>query len=157
MLKDLVKDKQGKLDKKKLLLVADQYIKEIEENGEKELSLKGKSLEAANMENSSMQHYYECVRVELNSVVKYVEFVIEKHRGAVFLYLTEKNQRDLSDRGKEKYIDSNDELLELNECLIAIKEVHNKYQSIVDAFKNRGFQLRNITELRIAQLNQDVM
>lgn len=157
MLIDLIKDKQGKLDKDKVFKLVKHYAEELEVTGAKDLNLKGKSLEAANMENSSFQHNYECTRVELYSVVKFIENVIEKHKSAVFLYLTEKNPRDLSDRAKDKYIDGNDELMLLNECLIAIKEVHSLYQSMVDAFKSRGFQLRNITELRIAQINQDVL
>jgi len=154
---DQIKNPDGSVNKNTILKAA-KYFGELLENGaKKDLELRGKSLELANRENSSLQHYYEGFRVQLNCLLKYLEVIIERHRSKVFQHLTEKNSRDLSDKAKDRYIDGNDEYLSLFEAYIAVKEVHDNYASVVEAFRSRGFQLRNITELRINAIHDDVL
>lgn len=156
MLINQVRDKQGNLNKEKVFLLVDKFTKDLED-ADADLDLKGKSIESANMENSSLMHYYECERIKLYSLGKSLEEIIKKNNKIIYHNLTEKNPRDLSETAKNKYIDGNDEILALSECLIAVKEVHGYYQSIVNAFNSRGFQLQTIVKARIEQLHRDVL
>lgn len=157
MLIDGIKNKDGNINREGLFKILKSCRDELDQGAEPDVNMKGKSLELANRENSSLQHYYECRRIELNSILKWLDVIIDKHRAKVFQYLTEKNPRDLSDRAKEKYIDTNEGYMDLCELRIATLEVHDMYQSVVDAFRSRGFQLRNITELRVNQIQGDII
>lgn len=123
---------------------------------EAELQIRGKSLERANQENPSFKYYYHQRMVQLNTLVKYFEQEVERVRGKLFKSLTENNNRDLSDRAKDKYIDNEQKYLDTNELYLEVKEVRDMYEALVDAFRDRGYALKNITEARVAQL-EDVL
>ena len=131
------------------------YLTELEE-AEANLKIEGKSLEKANRENASWQYYYQQRFVELNSLTKYFEREVDRVRGKLFKSLTEINNRDLSDRAKDKYIDNEQAFLDINEIFLEVKEVRDFFEALVENFRNRGYALKNITEIRVAQL-EDVL
>lgn len=144
-----------KKDKAKLVSILFQYedeLKEVENN----LRIKGKKLEEANRENAIWQHYYDQRKIELGTLRKYFEQEVARVRGTLFKTYTESNSRDLSDRAKDKYIDHEKAYLDTNELLLEVQEMYEKYESVVDAFRSRGYALNNITKLRCASL-EDVM
>lgn len=126
------------------------------EQAESHLSIKGKNLEKANIEQPSWHSYYDQLRIELHSILKFVESKMNSTRGRLFRSYTENYGRDLSDRAKDKYIDNEQAFLDMYELYLEIKEMYDKYQSVVDAFQARGYALNNITKLRVSAL-EDVM
>lgn len=126
------------------------------DTAENDLTIEGKSLEKANRENPSRQYYYHQRFVELGILTKYFEREVERVRGKLFKGLTENNNRDLSDRAKDKYIDNEQAYLDMNEFYLEVKEVKDMYEAIIEAFRNRGYALNNITKTRVAQL-EDVL
>lgn len=123
---------------------------------EEKISIKGKSIEHANRENPTWQLYYDQKRIELHTLVRYLESQMSRVRGKLFRSYTEAHQRELSDRAKDKYIDNEDAFLAINELYLEIKEVYDKYQAVCDAYKSRGYALNNITKVRVASL-EDAM
>lgn len=139
----------------KLPTVLQQYEDALQD-AESVLTLKGKNLEQANKENTSWQHYYDQKRIELKTIVDYLENRVQATRGRLFKRYTEKMNRDLSDRAKDKYIDNEKDYLDMYELYLEAKEIHGKYVATVDAFTARGYALNNIVKLRVSSL-EDVI
>ena len=140
---------------KNLGKILEPYMSELEEKDE-HLRIKGKVLEHANREQASWLSYYDERRIELSTYVKFFEMEIARVRSEALKGM-ESYPRELSDRAKEKYIDSNEKYLEVCENFLAVKELHGLYESAVESFKQRGFALRNITNLRVASLEDVVV
>lgn len=132
------------------------YLTELEE-AEANLKLEGKSLEKANRENPSWMYYYAQRFVELNTLTKFFEREVERVRGKLFRgFSPPLFNVVLSDRAKDKYIDNEQAYLDIQEIYLEVKEVRDLYESLIEAFRNRGYALKNITEARVAQI-EDVL
>lgn len=124
---------------------------------EDNLKIKGKNLEKANVENPSWLAYYDQRRIELNSLAKFVEMKLEQTKGKLWKMYTENYSRELSARDKDQYISREPEYLKVYQVLITVEELLKKYGSVVDAFQNRGYALRNITSLRVSSMEDVVL
>lgn len=131
--------------------ILERYENELD-GAELQIKLEGKKLEHANVENASWQVFYDQRRIELKTVVDYLDARVQKIRGRLFRSYTESHQRELSDRAKDKYIDNEQAFLDMYELYLEAKELYNKYQAVVDAFTTRGYALNNITKIRVASL-----
>lgn len=116
------------------------------------LIISGKNLEAVNKEQPMWLHYYDYKRIELQTLLKYVEGQVQRVRGRLFKSYTESYQREISDRAKDKYIDNEDAYLNVFGVYLEIKELYEQYCAVVDAFRQRGYSLNNITKIRVANL-----
>jgi broad specificity phosphatase PhoE len=126
-------------------------------NAEQELSIKGKSLEHANRDNPSLYVFYDQRRLELKTLVEFMENQVERTRGRLFRNFTENFNRDLSDRAKNEYINGEQAYLDIYEIYLEVRDLQQQYESVVEAFKLRGYALKNITEIRVAQLENVVL
>ncbi len=126
------------------------------EDHETNLVIKGKKLELANYEHPGWQSYYDERRIELHTLVKYFEVEVNKVRGQLFRQY-ENYSRELDNRSKEKYIDHEPEYLTIFEIYLEVKDLHDRYAGVVDAFRSRGFTLNNITKIRVAALEDAVI
>lgn len=127
------------------------------EGANKILDLDGKTLENANKENPAWQVYYDQKRIELKTLVDYLDMQVQRVRGRLFKSYTEAHQRELTDRAKDKYIDNEDAYLKVYEIYLEVREMYNRYQAIVDGFTTRGYALNNITKIRVASLEDVVL
>lgn len=116
------------------------------------LAIKGKKLEHANREHATWQSYYDERRIELHTLVKHFEIQLAKVRGSLFRQYTENFSRELNDRQKEQYINHDDEFLKASGIYLEVKDLHDRYVGVVDAYRSRGFALNNITKIRVAAL-----
>ena len=127
-------------------------------NGHEEnLKIKGKNLEKANVENTSWLAYYDQRKIELNSLARFIEMKLEQEKGKLWKAYTENYSRELSSRDKDQYISKDASYLKVYQVLIIIEELLKKYSSVVDAFQNRGYALRNITSLRVSSMEDVVL
>ena len=136
---------------KNLLNLIERYetaLEDVEEN----LGIKGKKLELANSEHPGWQSYYDERRIELHTLVKYFEMQTNKVRGKLFRDYTENYSRVLADRAIDKYIDKEDAYLKAYGLYLEVKEIHDQYVRVVEAFRSRGFALNNITKIRVAAM-----
>lgn len=137
----------------KILQVYDEALRDLEAD----LKIRGKSLEDANRENPSLYSYYDQRRVELKTLVEFIEKDVERTRSRLFRSLTENSNRELSDRAKNQYIDGEPAYLDVYEIYLEVKEMYEQYNSAIEAFKLRGYALKNITEIRVASLESVVL
>lgn len=121
------------------------------------LSFKGKTITQANKEQAVWPSYYDQRRAEMQSLSKYFLLQVNRVRGELYQRLTENHSRDLGERDKVKYIDNNNEFLIINELYLEVDEYYEKYKAIVDAFKTRGYALRNLVDIQINQLNDSLL
>ena len=117
------------------------------------LLIKGKSIKNANRD-AQEQYFYDQKRVELKSIVDFLEMRIKSIRSKLFRSLTEHNPRELTERSKERYIDSEPEFLEAQQIYFEMKELYEKYLSINESFKARGYAMNNITKAIIASVEE---
>jgi len=121
------------------------------------LELKGKTLSNANLEHATWMAYYDEKRIELHSLVKHYENKLAKIKGNLWVNFTEKHSVSLQSTDKTHYILREPRYLEVNQLYLLTNEVYLKYDSLVEAFKARGFALRNITNLRVAAVEDNIL
>ena len=121
------------------------------------LSLRGKSLEDALKDQGAWPIVYASMKAELDALCKYIDAEIGRIRSNLVRQYVEEYQREISDRVREKYIDSNAEYLQYYELYLEVKELQEKASAVVDAFSTRGFALRDITLIRVNQLHTTVL
>lgn len=136
--------------------ILDRYDQALDGH-EENLRIKGKNLEQANVENPSWLAYYDQRKIELNSLARFIDMKLEQEKGKLWKAYTENYSRELGSRDKEQYISKESSYLKIYQILIIIEELLKKYSSVVDAFQNRGYALRNITSLRVSSMEDVVL
>lgn len=129
------------------------YLHDVADN----LRLKGKPIGEANSEQPAWLVYYDQKKVELKSVLQLVEAHVDKIKGEQWQKYTEVHTRELSSRDKDAYIKKDSNYLNAYQLLLCVQELYDKYVAVVDAFVARGFSLRNITNLRVAQVENGLI
>lgn len=135
----------------KLPGILDQFDADLKPATE-QLEKKGKLLEVSLSENSSMMHYYDERRIQLHSLVKFFRMEVDRIRSDKYRQYNERNSLKLQYNMMTKYIDSEEDYLFVYKMLIEVEELYESYVSAVDAFKQRNYELSNMTRLRIANL-----
>lgn len=124
---------------------------------EARIRVRGKSLNELMIEQAEWLLHYDTRRAELGTLVKHFEAQVDRVRGRLYKSYTEKYSRELSDRQKDRYIEQEEAFLSMNSLLLEVKELHTKYQAVVDAFIARGYGLKNLLDVRIHQLEHHVL
>jgi len=117
------------------------------------LTMEGKTIGVANRENASWLSYYDERRIEIGSVAKWLEMDLARVKAKLYKNITEGYDFNLTEAGKQTYIAGEQEYIVRRTALLEVQELYEKFESAVESFKQRGYQLRNLTELKIAQLD----
>jgi hypothetical protein len=140
----------------KLPAVLAEYDKALEDI-EKQIEIKGKGLEGANMENPTWQSYYDQKRIELKTLTDFMDLEVSRVRGKLFRKYKESHSRELNEREINQYINNEEAYLIKYQMYLEVKEMLQKYQAVVDAFTTRGYALNNITKARVASLEDVIL
>ena len=135
----------------KLPDILDQFKTDLEPAKE-QVNNDGKLLETCLSKNSALMHYYDERRIRLHSLVKFFRMEVDRVRGEKYKQYNENYSRTITIQMMNKYIDAEPAYLEIYQILIEIEEVYEDYVSVVDTFKQRHYELTNMTKLRIANL-----
>jgi len=135
----------------KLPDILDQFTNDLMPAKE-QYSNEGKLLENCLSKNSAQMHYYDERRIRLHSLVKFFRMEVDRVRGVWYTKYNENYSRTLSIQMINKYIDAEPEYLNVYKILIEVEEVYEDYISVVDTFKQRHYELTNMSKLRIANL-----
>ena len=135
----------------KLPDILDQFKTDLEPAKE-QVNNDGKLLETCLSKNSALMHYYDERRIRLHSLVKFFRMEVDRVRGEKYKQYNENYSRSITIQMMNKYIDAEPAYLEIYQILIEIEEVYEDYVSVVDTFKQRHYELTNMTKLRIANL-----
>jgi hypothetical protein len=122
-----------------------------------EIKIKGKTIEQANMENPTHQSFYDQKRIELKTLTDYINMDVQRIRGKLFKQFKETHSRELNEREINQYINNENAYLTKFQLYLEVKEMYNKYQSVVEAFTARGYALNNITKVRVAMIESDIL
>lgn len=123
----------------------------------RDLSLKNKTLQQANVEQVSLLAYYDQIKVDLKAIHDHVELLVDKIRGQRWREFTEKSSIELSARDKDNYIKQDPTYCAHFEVYLMVKEVYTRSCSIVDTFINRGYALNNITRAVCSDVQDNLL
>jgi hypothetical protein len=94
---------------------------------------------------------------EIESVLKFLNVKYDKMRSDHYRRYLERYNRELSDRSIEKYIDGENDIVDMSNLINEVALVRNKYLGIMKGLDAKGFSLGNITRLRIAGMNDSYL
>ena len=133
-----------------------EYDLELSEASQR-LSIRGKNLDEALREQCAWPLFYDVKRAELKTLVKYFDTQQCSIRGLLTRKFKENYSRDIGDRMIEKYIDNEPEYLQIRGITLEIEEIYDQYVAVMDAFKVRGFALRDLTEAKVASIHNTMI
>lgn len=90
---------------------------------------------------------------EIEAVLNYLNIQLRKVRRKHFQKYLEHYQRALSSRDVEKYVDGEEEVVEVELLINEVSLLRNKYLGIMKGLDSKNFQIGSITRLRIAGLD----
>jgi len=115
--------------------------------------LEGKRLEEIARELPKEQKRYALRMHEMKQVVKWLENYRAKLESR-FTKNAHNNQRALGAREATTIINGEKDIVELNQLIIEATLLQNQLAEIVEAFKQMGWMVGNITKLRVAELQE---
>jgi hypothetical protein len=121
-------------------------------NHKDHLSIKGKNIEVANVEQASYLAYYDEIRVDLKSLLAYYEVKVKEAKAAAWKLINDMSKMDHSDREKDILVNNNPSYQKVQRIYLEVKEMYDTLDSICEQFRNRAFTLNNIVKIRVAAL-----
>lgn len=135
--------------------IVDTYLetttKKIKDHKE-HLSLKGKNIEVANVEQTAYLAFYDEMRVDLKSLLAYYELKLKESKAVAWKTINEHASVSHSDREKDILVNNNPSYMKVNRTYLHVKELYDTLDSIVEQFRSRAFTLNNIIKIRVASL-----
>ena len=122
-------------------------VKNIIISAKKDISLDGKNIAVANVEQPSLISYYDELKSELKHLVDYSDLLLKKKKGELYKQILESLSKSLTDRALDKLVDSDDEYITLYRKHLDIKELYDKLYNIVNAFTQRSYSLNNLVRI----------
>jgi hypothetical protein len=89
---------------------------------------------------------------EIEAILEHLNIELRKLRSSHYRKFLEHYQRQLSGRDVEKYIEGEQDVVDLTHLINEFALVRNKYQGLIKALDAKQFQLNNIIKLRAAGL-----
>lgn len=136
-------------------LITDAFLKSIEGKitGYKDhLSLKGKNIEVANMEQGTYPAYYDEIKLDLKSLLSYYELRVKEVKAEAWKAILTHSKLDHSDREKEILVNENVSYKNIQRTFLYVKEFYDLLDGICEQFKARAYALNNLTKIRVAGL-----
>ena len=132
-----------------------QKLLEIErkiKNWERDVSLDGKNLQSAVVEQPSLLAYYDQVAVEAGYYVDLMKMMLKKVRAERTKFIRDNFARDYTDSAVQKAVEGDKEYQKVYAIYIEVKEVYDKCKSLVEAFKQRSYSLNNLVKIHENEL-----
>ena len=117
----------------------------------------GKTVAEVSTTNHSMYGFYEERAIELKHVMDYLEMRRVQLHGKLYQSYKKGSNISLNEREIHQYIKSDDLYVDISIMILEVKELHEKFQSAVTAFKNIGYGMNNLTKLLIAELEKHTL
>lgn len=87
---------------------------------------------------------------EIEAVLEYLNIQLRKMRRKYFQKYLETYQRALTSRDAEKYVDGEDEVIDFETIINEVALLRNRWLGVMKGLETKGFQVNNITRLRVA-------
>ena len=95
------------------------------------------------LEQPGWLQYYAIQGAEISAAVDLIELEIEIQKSKLWKSLTENHQIDLSQMDKSNYIGHDDKIIKLKRMLYVLRELLQKENAIIDAFRAQGYALNS--------------
>lgn len=89
---------------------------------------------------------------EIEAILEHLNIELRKLRSSKYKKFLEHYQRQLTSRDAEKYIDGEQDVVDLTHLINEFALLRNKYHGLVKALDAKQFQINNIIKLRAAGL-----
>lgn len=89
---------------------------------------------------------------EVEAILEHLNTEMRKLRAKTFRKFLENYNKALSSRDADKFVDGEQEVVDLQYLINDFSLVRNKYIGIIKALEAKGFQINNIVKLRAAGL-----
>lgn len=121
-----------------------------------DLKIDGKNLETCCIQHASLLAFYDEVQVQMKYSLNKAKLLELKVKGEIFVHIKETSKKDYTDSAIKIVIDSNPEYVKMRELVLMVEEVYDRAVAIVESFRTRSFDLRNIISIRENEL-EDVI
>jgi len=123
----------------------------------KDLSFNNKTLSHVNQEQASLLSYYDQIRVELESLMDYMELRVKEMKVKAMKKIFDNSQKSYGERILEKMAEDDPKYIDIYKKYLICKELFMKAESIVNSFEQRGYSINNITKLRLALIEDTII
>lgn len=90
---------------------------------------------------------------EIEAILEFLNIQLRKIRSKNYRKYLESYQRALTSRDVEKYIDGEDEVVNMSNIINEFALLRNKFLGLLKAIDAKQFQINNIVKLRVAGLD----
>ena len=122
-------------------------VRKIIKNAKKDISLDGKNIGVATVQQASLLAYYDEIKVELKHLVDYSQMLIKQKKGEIYKNILNNLAKSLTDTALNKLVESDEEYLDAYRRYLDIKELYDKASSVVNAFTQRSYSLNNLVKI----------
>ena len=129
-----------------LPLCIDFFYKELI-NAKQEIKLSG-ILEKQSALLPGMVEYRFNQLQEMEAILEFLNIELRRTRSKLFKKYLENYQRALSSRDVEKYVDGEDEVVDMEKLINEFALIRNQWLGIIKGLEVKGFQINNIIKLR---------
>jgi len=126
------------------------YEKQIDE-ARYECSMKGILEKHSREMPGIVEHRFNQLQ-EVEAILEHLNIEMRKIRARTFRKFLENYNKALSSRDADKFVDGEQEIVDLQYLINDFSLVRNKYIGIIKALEAKGFQINNIVKLRAAGL-----
>lgn len=123
------------------------------EDARLELNMRGRQIERiAGDLPSIVEHRFGQLQ-ELEAILEYLNIQYRKTRSAVFRKYLENYQRALSSRDVEKYVEGDEDVVDLAILINQFSLLRNQWLGVLKGLDQKSFAVGHITRLRVAGLD----
>lgn len=126
------------------------------ELGRAEIRLTGKIEDNSARLPGEFEYRYRQLQ-EIEAVLEFLNIEFRKVRSGLYRKYLETYKRALTARDIDKYLDGEDEIIQLQLLINEVALVRNKFLALTKGFESKSFQLNNIVRLRSAGIDDAVL
>ena len=139
----------------KIVESIDYYEKELEE-AKYEVGIKGSLEKSSAALPGITEHRFNQLQ-EIEAILEHLNIELRKERSKTFRKYLEAYNRQLSSRDAEKFVDSEDSVINLTHLCNQYALLRNKYLGIMKGLDTKQWQIGHITRLRTAGMEDIVI
>jgi len=118
-----------------------------------EISLRKRTIERNSAELPGVVEYRFNQLQEIEAILEFLNIKLRKLRADKFKKYLEAYNKTLSSRDAEKYIDGEQEVVDMAMLINEFALIRNKYLGLIKGLDQKSWQLGHITRLRVAGLD----
>ena len=142
-------------DLSKIVQSIEHYENELQQ-AKYECSIKGSLEKSSAALPGITEHRFNQLQ-EIEAILEHLNIELRKERSTTFRKYLESYNRQLSSRDAEKFVDSEDSVINLTHLCNPICSLRNKYLGIMKGLDTKQWQIGHITRLRTAGMEDIVI